>query len=303
VKEKKVSNANVGDSYCRRVSPDLHIDHRPSSSILRTISFLPPADTFWQRSLRTLVLVLVVVASQGVSLSIMKVFDTITEDLQDFIRRQKMFFVATAPLASSGHVNLSPKGYDCFRIIDETTVCYLDMTGSGNETASHIGENGRLTFMWCAVDGSPVILRLYGRGEVVLRPTNDEDDDDDDAATTGTGGNSNSSKNSKWHQLVQMYFPTGILPSSRQIIINHVERVQTSCGYGVPYFDYREDRETLKKYFTVKEKQEGAMETYWQEKNMVSIDGIVSPYGAKVTGTSSTSPSSVQDGATEETQI
>jgi Pyridoxamine 5'-phosphate oxidase len=223
----------------------------------------------------------------------MKVFDTITDDLQDFIRRQKMFFVATSPLASSGHVNLSPKGYDCFRIIDETTVCYLDMTGSGNETASHIGENGRLTFMWCAVDGSPVILRLYGRGEVVLRPTND-------AATTGTGGNSNSnsSNNSKWHQLVQMYFPTGILPSSRQIIINHVERVQTSCGYGVPYFDYREDRETLKKYFTVKEKQEGAMEMYWQEKNMASIDGIVSPYGAKITGTSS-----VQDGATEETQI
>jgi Pyridoxamine 5'-phosphate oxidase len=214
----------------------------------------------------------------------MKVFETITEDQQDFIRRQKMFFVATAPLAASGHVNLSPKGYDCFRIIDETTVCYLDMTGSGNETASHILENSRLTFMWCAVDGSPIILRLYGRGEVVLRPTNN---DDDTATTTTTTGGNNRNNNSKWHQLVQKYFPTGILPSSRQIIINHVDRVQTSCGYGVPYFDYRKDRETLKQCFTDKEKQEGAMEMYWQEKNMVSIDGMVTPYGAskKVTGT------------------
>jgi hypothetical protein len=181
----------------------------------------------------------------------MKVFETITTELQDFIRRQKMFFVATAPsmMAADGtHVNLSPKGCDCFRLVDESTALYLDMTtGSGNdETAAHVQENGRLTFMFCNMeDGPPMILRLYGRGEVILRPSPEGFGDDD-------GG----SVESEWHRLVRAHFAdAGVLPgSSRQIIVNHIERVQTSCGYGVPLFEYRGDQET---------QQDGDMEMYW----------------------------------------
>jgi hypothetical protein len=219
----------------------------------------------------------------------MKVFATITTELQDLIRRQKMFFVATAPSTADGtHVNLSPKGYDCFRLVDESTVLYLDMTGSGNETAAHIQENGRITFMFCNMEeGPPIILRLYGRGEVVLRPSPEND---------------NGSADSEWHRLVKAHFSGGVLPGSRQIIINHIERVQTSCGYGVPLFEYRGDRETLKKYFAVKEKQEGAMETYWQQNNLTSIDGIVTPQGllaaaAVVAPPDTTSATSDQPGA------
>jgi hypothetical protein len=97
-----------------------------------------------------------------------KVFDHISDDLQTFIRSQHMFFVATAPLAGDGHINLSPKGMDSFRILSPNRVGYLDMTGSGNETSAHIAENGRITFMFCAFAGSPNIVRLYGRGRVVL---------------------------------------------------------------------------------------------------------------------------------------
>jgi hypothetical protein len=213
-------------------------------------------------------IIIIIIIHQQV---IMKVFATITTELQDLIRRQKMFFVATAPSSTNGtHVNLSPKGYDCFRLVDESTVLYLDMTGSGNETAAHIQENGRLTIMFCNMeDGPPVILRLYGRGEVILRPSSDDED--------------GSSIDSEWRRLIKAHFSSdgqgGVLPGSRQIIINHVERVQTSCGYGVPSFEYRGDRETLKKYFAVKEKQDGAMETYWQQHNLTSIDGIDTPHG------------------------
>ena len=85
-----------------------------------------------------------------------------------FIGKQKMFFVATAPLAASGHINLSPKGLDSFRVISPTLVIYLDITGSGNETSAHILENGRITLMFCAFDGPPNILRLYGTGTTIL---------------------------------------------------------------------------------------------------------------------------------------
>src|SRR5438132_12708346 len=97
-----------------------------------------------------------------------KTHEFITEDLQKFIHDQHMFFVASAPLNGSGHVNLSPKGLDCFRILSPTQVAYLDLTGSGNETSAHILENGRITLMFCAFDGPPNILRLYGKGCTVL---------------------------------------------------------------------------------------------------------------------------------------
>mmetsp|Transcript_17146 Transcript_17146/g.28491 ORF Transcript_17146/g.28491 Transcript_17146/m.28491 type:complete len:189 (+) Transcript_17146:107-673(+) len=180
----------------------------------------------------------------------MQLFDNITPELQEWLEQQKLFFVGTAPLSGDGHVNLSPKGHDCFRILDNQTVCYnMDMSGSGNETSAHIAENGRITLMWCGLEGPPRILRLYGQGEVILKGSGD-----------------------KWNQLAGK-FPE-VLPGTRQIIVNHVDRVQTSCGYAVPYYEYKEDREVLKKFFKVKEKQAEGCEEYWRKKNMKSIDGL-----------------------------
>src|SRR5689334_19671200 len=146
------------------------------------------------------------------------VYPEITPELRRFIERQPLFFVATAPLAAEGHVNLSPKGQECFRVFGPHRVGYLDLTGSGNETAAHLTENGRITFMFCAFEGAPRILRLFGTGRVVL-PATDE-----------------------WAAL-QPGFPS--LPGVRQIIIADIHRMQTSCGMGVPLLDYVGQRENL----------------------------------------------------------
>src|SRR5690606_38357983 len=130
-----------------------------------------------------------------------KVHPNITPEFRDWIERQHVFFVATAPLAADGHVNVSPKGHDCLRVIDDATVAYLDLTGSGAETSAHIAENQRLTLMWCAFEGPARILRLYGRGEVVLPGS------------------------TRWEDLIGLF---DLLPGARQIVVNHVERVQTS---------------------------------------------------------------------------
>lgn len=134
----------------------------------------------------------------------MKLHDCITDDFKAWIEKQHVFFVGTAPLSGEGHVNLSPKGYDALRIIDEKTICYMDMAGSGNETSAHVVENGRITFMFCAFSGGPRILRLYGRGEIILPD------------------------NPKWNHYMSTYFNNQPLPGTRQIIVNHVDRVQTS---------------------------------------------------------------------------
>jgi Pyridoxamine 5'-phosphate oxidase len=169
-----------------------------------------------------------------------KFFDTLSESLKDFISEQKMFFTATAP--EEGRINLSPKGNDALRILDEKTVAYLDLTGSGNESSAHIQQNGRMTFMFCSFVGNPLILRLYGRGEVVKKGSE------------------------KWHELYPKFQNyTG----ARQIIVLHIESVQTSCGYGVPVYDYQEERTRL----TVWTKSE-PIEDYWKEKNQTSIDGL-----------------------------
>src|SRR5688572_11224118 len=97
-----------------------------------------------------------------------KLYDHITDDLAAFIRAQPLFFVASAPLDPQGHINLSPKGLDCFQILSPQQVAYLDLTGSGNETSAHLEENGRITFMFCAFASPPSILRLYGQGRVVV---------------------------------------------------------------------------------------------------------------------------------------
>ncbi|MEA5594672.1 pyridoxamine 5'-phosphate oxidase family protein [Rivularia sp. UHCC 0363] len=137
-----------------------------------------------------------------------KVFDSITEELQKFIANQQMFFVATAPLSSTGHVNLSPKGLESFRILSQHKVAYLDLTGSGNETSAHLQENGRITLMFCAFEEPPCILRLYGSGNTIL-PGNPD-----------------------WESLCSE-FPQ--IPGTRQIIVADIDRVQTSCGMSKYY--------------------------------------------------------------------
>lgn len=171
--------------------------------------------------------------------------DTLDENLREWIAAQHVFFVASAPTSTDGHVNLSPKGYDSFRVLDGRTVAYLDLTGSGVETIAHVKENGRLTLMFCGFEGPPRILRLFGRGEVV-RPG-----DDDFEALVGQ-------------------FP--LLAGVRSVIRCHLDRIQSSCGYSVPFMDYVSERETLTDW-AARKGPEG-IEEYHAEKNLVSIDGL-----------------------------
>lgn len=182
-----------------------------------------------------------------------KVFDTITEPLQQFIAAQHLFFVATAPLSPTGHVNLSPKGLDSFRLLSPNRVAYLDLTGSGNETSAHLKENGRITFMFCAFQGKPLILRLYGQGRTVL----DTDPE--------------------WDSLFSLFSP---IPGARQIIVAEIDRVQTSCGSGVPLYAYQSDRDEIITWAT--QKGETGLQTYWQQKNLTSIDGLSTPMADQV---------------------
>jgi hypothetical protein len=181
-----------------------------------------------------------------------KTYDHIPPDLQQFIAAQKVFFVATAPLDGGGHVNLSPKGLDCFRVLSETRVAYLDLTGSGNETGAHVEENGRITFMFCAFDGPPNILRLYGRGRTV-QPGSAE-----------------------WAALAPT-FPE--FPGARQIVLADVHRVMTTCGFAVPFYDFRGDRDTLVRWAEGKGAE--ALDRYRKEKNARSIDGIPTTFAGQ----------------------
>jgi hypothetical protein len=181
-----------------------------------------------------------------------KVFEQITPTLAAFIADQPLFFVGTAPLATSGHVNLSPKGLAPVAVLSPQRVAYLDLTGSGNETSAHLLENGRITLMFCAFAGEPMILRLYGQGQVVL--PRDED----------------------WADL-EAHFPE--VPGSRQIIVVAVNRVQTSCGYGVPLMTYQGQRERLIDWAT-KKGPEG-LRQYQQQKGSHSIDGLPTPIGGQ----------------------
>lgn len=177
-----------------------------------------------------------------------KQYATIEPPLRDFIERQRIFFVGSA--ATGARVNVSPRPTDCLRIIDERTACYLDRTGSGNETMAHLRADGRLTFMLCAFEGPPRILRLYGTGRSLLRGTTEYD-------RTLSG-----------HYDAE---PTG----ARQIVILAVDLVQTSCGYGVPLFSYEGDRDAMDRWADVKV-AEGSLEDYQREKNARSIDGLPS---------------------------
>lgn len=177
-----------------------------------------------------------------------KQYDAIPQNLIDFIKKQKMFFVATA--GSEGRVNLSPKGMDSLRVMDKNTVHWLNVTGSGNETAAHVLENQRMTIMFCAFEDTPMILRLYGKASM-LQP-----------------------KDAEWSQQIKN-FPT--LPGSRQIFTLNIDLVQSSCGMSVPFFDYKEERDQLNHWAKVKGEQ--GVEQYWAEKNALSLDG--KPTGIK----------------------
>lgn len=173
----------------------------------------------------------------------MKLYDHINKRIEKFITAQKIFFVASA--TDQSRINLSPKGMDSFRVLDKNKVHWLNLTGSGNETAAHMSADGRITIMFCAFEGAPMILRLYGKGKVIN--PNDEN----------------------WSTAVSN-FPT--LAGTRQIIEIDIEMVQTSCGMSIPYFDFKEERLQLDDW--AKQKGEEGLKDYWKEKNEVSIDGI-----------------------------
>lgn len=160
-----------------------------------------------------------------------------------------MFFVGSAPLSEDGHVNISPKGYDTLRVISPTRVAYLDVTGSGNETSAHLAENGRVTLMFVAFEGAPVILRLYGRGRVVLPDS------------------------PKWDELVTHFV---VIPGARQIMDVDIHQVKTSCGMSIPFFSYSGERDALQHWAS---KMDDQINEYRREKNRTSMDGMITPLG------------------------
>jgi len=166
----------------------------------------------------------------------------INTKLQDFIAQQKIFFVATAP--KDGRINLSPKGMDTLRVMNESRVLWLNLTGSGNETAAHLLDNSRMTLMFCAFEGKPMILRLYGKATVI------------------------NTTDAQWQDSLSL-FPE--IAGARQIIDIQVDLVQTSCGMGVPYFEFQEERPQLRDW-AEKRGSEG-LKQYRLEKNQISLDG------------------------------
>ncbi|KAB7740104.1 pyridoxamine 5'-phosphate oxidase family protein [Parvibaculum sedimenti] len=175
-----------------------------------------------------------------------KQFASIEPNLRAFIERQHIFFVASATAES--RVNLSPKGLDALRVLGPNSAVYLDHTGSGSETAAHLKADGRLTIMFCAFEGAPMILRLYGRGRVVRRGSEE------------------------YARLLAAEFG-GVEPAgARQMVMLDIGMVQTSCGYAVPHFEYQEERPGLTRW--AEGKGEEGLDAYRREKNMVSIDGL-----------------------------
>lgn len=175
-----------------------------------------------------------------------KMFSRIEPPLREFIERQHIFFTASA--TADSRINLSPKGSDSFRVLGSNSVAYLDQTGSGNEAAAHLRSDGRLTIMFCAFEGAPMILRLYGRGRSLPHGSD------------------------SYAKLLSTAFDGQAPPGARQIVVLDVESVQTSCGYSVPLYDFKADRPTLKNWAS--RKGDDGIREYWREKNTVSIDGL-----------------------------
>jgi hypothetical protein len=169
--------------------------------------------------------------------------DKITSRVQKFIEAQKMFFVATAP--KDGRINLSPKGMDSFRVTSEKKVQWLSVTGSGNETAAHLINDNRITIMFCAFEGAPNIVRIYGTAKEI-KPKDDE-----------------------WAELITQF---SSIPGARQIFDISIESVQTSCGMSIPFYEYAGERNQLNDW--AEEKGQEEIEQYWVERNQTSIDGL-----------------------------
>lgn len=174
-----------------------------------------------------------------------KVFPALTAEHRRWIARQHVFFVATAPPGGDGYVNVSPKGYDTFRVLDEGTVAYLDLTGSGVETIAHLRAGASITVMFCAFEGSPRILRLYGRGSV---------------SVPGDPG---------FEELASAWDD---LPGRRSVISVELERVVSSCGYSIPFMSYEGEREKLLDW--AGKRGPAGVARYWGEKNRESLDGL-----------------------------
>jgi hypothetical protein len=184
-----------------------------------------------------------------------KVFDVIDEQLESWIGNQPMFFVGTAPLDADGHVNVSPKGsIDSLRVLTPTSVAYLDVVGSGAETIAHVRENGRIVIMLCAFEGPPRILRLHGKGEVVV------------------------AADPRFERLMELcQFPVPATPEARRaIVVVEVDRIADSCGYGVPLMKHEGERPHMALWAAKKVRVGGpeALLEYQREKNTHSIDGL-----------------------------
>jgi hypothetical protein len=174
-----------------------------------------------------------------------KLYDGITPELADWLQQQRLFFVATAPLAADGLVNCSPKGMDTFRILGPREVAYLDLTGSGIETVAHLRENGRIMLMFCAFTGPPTIIRLHGTGAAIP-------------------------SHSPEYDALRALFPGH--PGARAIVRVNLTRISDSCGYAVPRYEYAGERDTLVRW--VESKGDEGLTRYRQEKNARSLDGL-----------------------------
>ena len=171
-----------------------------------------------------------------------KIFEKLTDKHIEFIHRQQMFFVGTA--GPEGFINVSPKGFDSLRVINQSRLLWLNLTGSGNETAAHVLENRRMTIMFCSFDKQSLILRVYGQARTMHRRDPDWEE---------------------CNQLFEDYL------GARQIFDLDIEMVQTSCGFGVPYYELAGERPVLKQW--ADNKGEQGIRDYWQEKNSLSLNG------------------------------
>ena len=171
-----------------------------------------------------------------------KQYTELTDKLTDFVKQQKLFFVGTA--TETSRINISPKGMDSLRVLNPNRLIWLNLTGSGNETAAHVQQHDRMTIMFCAFEGNPMILRIYGHARVVHL------------------------SDQEWENLYRLFKP---LPGARQIFDLNIDLVQTSCGMGVPYFDFVAERGQLDEW-AIKKGEDGIVQ-YWEQKNQYSLDG------------------------------
>lgn len=172
-----------------------------------------------------------------------KFYDHLNDKLAQFVKEQKIFFTGSA--AAEGRVNVSPKGTDSLRVLNDKQILWLNLTGSGNETAAHLKAVNRLTLMFCAFDGPPLILRIYGTAKTIHR------------------------QDAEWDEYYAHFNPD---KGARNIFLLEIETVQTSCGFAVPFMDYKEDRDLLTK--SMNKKTDDEIQEYWKEKNTESIDGL-----------------------------